>query len=80
MIAPQTRWWIQMTKAKQSTTYKELGSIPGKEQGSEVDRGARMADSLAKLAETGLFQRMGDPMKWQQEMRKDRPDPRDNDN
>lgn len=39
------------------------------------DRGARMAEALSKLAESGAFDEIDDPEAWQREIRQDRPLP-----
>ncbi len=45
------------------------------EEKSDPERGARMAASLSKLAESDVFKRIGDPVEWQRQIRKDRPLP-----
>ena len=37
--------------------------------------GKKMAEALAKLAESGAAKKFGNPLKWQREVRKDRPLP-----
>lgn len=36
-------------------------------------RGRRMADALEKLAASGAFREIADPVAWQREIRKDKP-------
>ena len=39
------------------------------------NRGKRMADALAKLAQIGAFSGIKDPVAWQRQIRQDRPLP-----
>lgn len=41
----------------------------------DPDRGARMAAALSKVAEGSAFKKIGDPVEWQRQIRKDRPLP-----
>lgn len=44
------------------------------EEGTSVpDRGKAMAEALEKLAQSGAFSDIEDPVAWQREIRKDRP-------
>ena len=42
------------------------------EETTDSERGALMAASLSKLAETGAFNNIGDPVEWQPRTRRDR--------
>ena len=42
------------------------------EETTDSERGARMAASLSKLAETDAFKNVGDPVEWQRRIRRDR--------
>jgi len=45
------------------------------EENERKEQGPRMADALAKLAESGVFRELEDPSEWQREIRKERPLP-----
>jgi hypothetical protein len=45
------------------------------EETEREGRGQRMADALTKLAESGTFSGVEDPVAWQREVRDDRPLP-----
>jgi hypothetical protein len=46
-----------------------LGEMP---QASSVERGRAMADAMEKLAQTGAFSEITDPVVWQREARQER--------
>jgi len=45
------------------------------EESERKEQGPRMADALAKLAESGAFGEVEDPSEWQREIRQERPLP-----
>ena len=45
------------------------------DESERKERGPRMANALAKLAESGAFREMDDPSEWQRDIRQERPLP-----
>lgn len=65
--------WIDSPPDRSRATPVHITLL--EEKPSVTDRGKAMAQALEKLAESGAFSDIEDPVAWQREVRKDRPLP-----
>lgn len=65
-------YWIDEKPSEDRPINVRITVVDEEDNSERADRGDKMADILARLAETDAFSSIDDPVQWQKEVRKDR--------
>lgn len=65
-------YWIDEKPSEDQPINVRITVVDEEDNSERADRGDKMADILARLAETDAFSSIDDPVQWQKEVRKDR--------
>ncbi len=64
--------WIDTPPKRTRPTKVEVTLLGEVSQTSLAERGQAMAEAMEKLAQTGAFSEIADPVEWQREARQER--------